>query len=123
MNDLAKFREIVARAHRAGDEAAKAVRPAPLGHIVVSGGGMAPRHFYEPHGACGFAWVVVKPNRGKFAQFLKAHAGFKKHWEGGISNWIGDYGQEVDRKYAYAREYARVLREAGYSAYANSRLD
>jgi hypothetical protein len=123
INDKIKFNEIVKRAKAAGEAAGAAIRPAPLGHITVQACGDT-KHFYEPHGACGFAWVVVKPNKGAFAKFLKDHAGFEKHYHGGISHWIHYGDQEVDRKYAYAKAYAAVIDEVdGYNVFAVSRLD
>ena len=111
------FATIVANANAAGKAAAEACAPEMM--CVKNGAGKV----YGPFPVCGFAWVVVKPNRGAFATYLKDHAGFSKHYGGGISNWIGDYGQGMDMKAAHARAYAEVLRDAGYDAYANSRMD
>jgi len=118
------YREIIAKAHAAGMAAGNAARVEPLGHIVVSGGSSEPRHFYESHGVCGFAWVEVHPNRGAFAKALKGY-GFRPGYPKGLSNWVSEFGQEYDRKMAYARAYAKVLNEEvdGYNIYANGRLD
>ena len=115
MNEFAK---LVAKANEAGHEAAMAVNPQMM---VVSDAQTG--KVYEPFPICGFAWVVVKPNRGAFAKYLKDNAGFRKHYGGGLSNWIGDYEQSFDMKRAHATAYARVLKDAGYDAYADSRLD
>ena len=111
------FGGLIAKAEAAGREAAEACAPQMM--CVKNGAGKV----YGPFPVCGFAWVVVKPNRGKLADYLKKNAGFSKHWAGGISNYISGYGQSLDMKAAHARAYAEVLREAGYDAYANSRID
>ena len=111
-----EFRALVAKAEAAGRAAAAAVDEQMM--VVTDG-----TTVYEPFPICGFAWVLVKPNRGAFANYLKAHAGFRPHYGGGISNWVSDYNQSHDKKAAHARAYAEVLREAGYNAYGESRLD
>jgi hypothetical protein len=113
-----EFKKLVGKAEAAGRKAAEA---SPCQRIQVKN--MKTGKVYDPFPICGFAWVVVKPNRGAFAKFLKEEAGFKKHWAGGLSNWIGDYEQSYDMKRAHAYAYAKVLSEAGYNAYADSRLD
>lgn len=118
MNEYAK---LVAKANEAGREAAMAANPQMI--IVKDGNGKIYDNGGKGYPICGFAWVVVKPNRGAFAKHLTGRAGFRKHYGGGISNWIGDYDQSYDMKRAHARAYAKVLSEAGYNAYADSRLD
>jgi hypothetical protein len=76
--------------------------------------------------ACGFAWVVVhgvKLSTKVGKEFAKV--GFKKAYTGGIELWnpSGSPVQNIDIKEAGATAYANVLREAGYEAYAQSRLD
>lgn len=104
-------------AELAGREAALAAAPQMI--KVKDGSGKV----FGPFPICGFAWVVVKPNRGKFAEYLKEFGGFKKHYGGGISYWIHDYDQSFDMKRAHATAYAKALKDAGYDAYADSRLD
>ena len=41
----------------------------------------------------------------------------------GLSVWVSEGGQSMERKEAYARAYADVLRAAGIEAYAGSRMD
>lgn len=114
-----EFGKLVAKANAAGRAAAEACAPQMMRVRTSS----SPGKVYGPFPVCGFAWVVVKPNRGKFAKYLKDFAGFRSHYAGGISNWIRDYEQSLDMKYAHARAYAGVLSEAGYDAYADSRMD
>lgn len=112
------YAALVARANEAGKAAAEACAPQMM--CVKNGEGRV----YGPFPVCGFAWVVVKPNRGAFAKHLKDHAGFRKHWAGGLSNWVGDYEQSLDMKAAHAYAYAEVLKEVpGYDVYSASRMD
>ena len=81
-------------------------------------------------GACGFAWVNIYQfnnkkldGRTKMGRTLKA-AGVRKDWQGNFQVWCNWYGgQNIDIKEAGAREFARVLTDAGFTAYAGSRLD
>jgi O-acetyl-ADP-ribose deacetylase (regulator of RNase III) len=77
-------------------------------------------------GACGFAWVTVYGVKlsTKLGKEFAKH-GFTKEYGGGISLWnpSGSRVQNIDIKEAGARAYASVLQEAGFEAYANSRMD
>jgi hypothetical protein len=76
-------------------------------------------------GACGFAWVTIRPCRGPLVAYLKEKKLGRKGWEGGLVVWMGKFfqGQSIERKEAAARAIAAVLKEAGVDAYADSRLD
>jgi len=47
----------------------------------------------------------------------------RDHYLGGHYLYIGAFGQSYDRKTAYAQAFAKVLTDAGISAYATSRID
>lgn len=87
------------------------------------------RKFGSRMDACGFASVTIKPARGPLVKALKARdIGSKKEWGGGgwwvSSNYMMDYyGQSISVKEAAAEAFAKVLREAGFNVYAESRLD
>jgi hypothetical protein len=76
---------------------------------------------------CGFAWVElngIKMNTRDGKEFAKC--GFERNYAGGpVSLWNPSKwnGQNVDAKYAGAIAYAKVFRDAGYTVFANSRLD
>jgi hypothetical protein len=77
---------------------------------------------------CGFAWVSVRPARGKFVSWCKAQSGreYGRRHEG--DGWVfwspGNYnGQDMDVKRAGAEAFAAVLAEAGIKAVVCSRLD
>lgn len=76
-------------------------------------------------GVCGFAWIKIRPARGKFVQWCKQQGiGRVDSYAGGFTIWIGDYGQSYERKMAFAEAAAKVLREVGgLKAYADGRLD
>lgn len=75
-------------------------------------------------GACGFAWINVKPGTSAFAKWLKAQGYARKdEYYGGVTVWVSQFNQSVQKKEAYARAVAKVLRDAGIKAYAASRLD
>lgn len=116
--DRYEFEKLAAKANAAGKAAVEAVEPQMM--CVKNG---ATGTVYGPFPVCGFAWVVVKPNRGKFAKYLKDHEDFSPHYGGGISKWMRMNTQSMDIKAAYAGAYAGVLSEAGYDAYADSRMD
>lgn len=91
---------------------------------------------------CGFAWIKF-PCKGAGAglwRWIKANGVMRDGlnntsykvdgqsysrdtYAGGIMAWVGEGGQAVDVKQAYANAFAKVLREAGVDAYAHYRLD
>ena len=79
---------------------------------------------YVSDGVCGFAWVNIKPNRGKFVKWLKDNdIGRKDEYYGGYTVWVREFGQSMARKESYARAFTRVLSENGIKAYNMSRMD
>lgn len=124
----AKFAELARRADEAGRQAAEACVPQPMTvvqHANPLDDSSPIVRVYEPvmEGVCGFAWVEIYPGNCSFANYAKKHLGASKHYGGGVSIWIGDYGQSYERKSAYAQAFAEVIREEGIKAYAGSRLD
>jgi len=97
--------------------------------MVVYGGG---REYYCSGGPCGFAWVTVRPARGKFVAWCKsqrlgsgAYGGGWQLWSSSCVNESRDaqYGQSMQLKEAACRAFAKVLVENGLNAYAGSRMD
>jgi hypothetical protein len=81
---------------------------------------------------CGFAWVEVKPKHkgntkdGKAERVVLKDMGFKLDYTGktfSLWNPSGLWYQNMDAKYVGAVAAASVLKEAGFDAYACSRLD
>jgi hypothetical protein len=86
--------------------------------------------YYVADGACGFAWVNVYPankgntRAGKEERKLLERFGFYKNdYEKTYQLWVSAYNQSIQKKEAYARAYADVLRANGMKAYSDSRLD
>ena len=80
--------------------------------------------YYVADGVCGFAWVNIKPARGKFVTWMKKNnIGRKDSYYGGWTVWVSDFGQSMARKEDYARAFAGVLNEYGISANSMSRMD
>lgn len=87
----------------------------------------------EQFGACGFAWVRIKPATSPFVKWLKAQAaatndrqyGRKDEYAGGWTIWnAGGYvGQRVDTKELACQAFAAVLVKYGINAWDESRLD
>ena len=120
---------VYAEAHAAGLAAGNVCKPTPM----VVGTPTTPlgndidyskETYYVADGPCGFAWINIKPARGKFVKFLKDNnIGRKDSYYGGWTIWVSGFGQSVDRKSAYARAFAKVLGDNGITAYNMSRLD
>jgi len=75
---------------------------------------------------CGFAWVKIRPARGRFVQMLKDRdIGNVDSYEGGYSIWNPSMNntQWMDAKVAGARAFAEVLQQAGIRCSAQSRID
>jgi hypothetical protein len=79
--------------------------------------------WHVPSGVCGFAWVVVRPGTSAFARWLVKHDLAGKHYYGGVSIWVGDYGQSYEKKHAHAVAMAEYLNKVGIDAFPGSRLD
>lgn len=74
-------------------------------------------------GVCGFAWVIVKPGTSAFARWLSKRGYAAKHYYGGVSIWVHEFGQSMERKIKCAEAMADYLRSVGIKAYADSRMD
>jgi len=74
---------------------------------------------------CGFAWVTIKPARGKFVNFLKSRDVGHKAYSGGWTIWNpSDHPtQWMDAKMAGAVAFAEALRSFGINAEAECRMD
>jgi hypothetical protein len=91
----------------------------PLGNDID----YSKRTYYVSDGACGFAWVVIRPGNSSLArQAVKLGIG-RSAYGGGVSIWVDAHGQSAQRKAGHARAYAAVLREYGVNASSESRLD
>jgi hypothetical protein len=75
-------------------------------------------------GACGFAWVNIRPATSQFARWLKK-TGKVDHvaYEGGYNIWCSHFGQSMERKEKWAEAVASVLHKNGIKAYSRSRMD
>jgi len=81
---------------------------------------------------CGFAWVIISPKHkgttkaGKAERKIYEQLGFKKDWTGKsymLSNPAKISCQNVDAISAGCKVAAEVLKNYGFNAYSNSRLD
>jgi hypothetical protein len=113
------FDSIHALAHEAGMTAGINAMPLPM---LVTEEGARARSWLVDEGACGFAWVAFKGNTA-WARWAKKQGIARSHYPSGLCVWVGEFGQSVARKEAYAYAYALVLRDNGIDAYASSRLD
>ena len=74
-------------------------------------------------GACGFAWVKIRPANAKLARWLKAQKLGHKAYNGGWDVSVHDFGQSWERKSAAASAMAAVLVKHGIDATYDSRMD
>jgi uridine phosphorylase len=114
-----QYATLFATAHAAG---LRAVEELTLDPMIVRDG---TRTYYVADGPCGFAWITIKPGTSKLARAAVRHAGASKAYGGGVQIWVSDFNQSIQRKEAYARAYATVLRTVTGEprVYAHSRLD
>jgi hypothetical protein len=117
--------DLFATAHAAGMAAGEAAAPTPM-HVVrrdVVTGQITKRYAPVMDGVCGFAWINVRPGNSPFANWLKKNTHASPAYQGGVEYWVREFNQSMERKEAFARAFARVLQEAGITAYAGSRMD
>lgn len=114
-----RFQAMLEEALAAGNAAGSGITPSTM-YIRDTRTGET---WAESEGPCGFAWVkVYEKGSSSFGRwFLKN--GARKGWNGGLEFWIGGFNQSIERKEACASAMARVFREHGIQAYAESRLD
>ena len=130
MANYKKEAAIVAAAEAAGMAAANDFTPTPMivGSPSTSLGNdvdYSKKTYFVESGVCGFAWISVKPGNSRIANYLKRTGkGRTDSYAGGVTVWVSEFGQSMERKAAYAGAYARVLYENGIEkAYAMSRMD
>lgn len=122
-----EFRTLYDKAHAVGMEALNKCNPMPM--VVTQHEDMLDdrspikQQWFVADGACGFAWIVVRPGGSPFANWLKKNELASKHYYGGVSIWVREGNQSIQKKEAYAEAFANMLREAGVDANADSRLD
>ena len=81
------------------------------------------KQYFVSDGVCGFASVIVKPANSAFARYLKTVRSTYKHYYGGLNMPVHEFNQSLQKKEAYARAFADVLRANGINAFVDSRLD
>jgi hypothetical protein len=110
MNYQAIFNE----AHAAGMAAGEAAVPQPM---YIQG--------YAPvmDGVCGFAWVHLPDARAPFAKWARDNNKGHKSYRNGFDLSVDGFNQSMQRKEAYARAFANVLKQHGVDAYMQSRID
>lgn len=123
--------ELYAKAHAAGMEAFYAAKPVPM--VVGTPKSLFSNEIdyskpteFVADGVCGNAWVIIKPARGKFVSYLKANRLGRAGDYGGLHvrpKGEAAVSQSMQRKEAYCAAFARVLEEAGITAYSDSRMD
>ena len=76
-------------------------------------------------GVCGFAWINFSPGTSRLAKWLKKNKLARKDdYYGGVTIWVSDYNQSMQRKEAYANAFAKVFIDFGYErTYSMSRMD
>jgi hypothetical protein len=122
-----EFSALWEKAHEAGYAAGAAAATTPM---VVSQhanpldeNSPVKQEWVVPDGPCGFAWVTIKPATSAFAKWVKQYRRARAGMYGGIEHSIWEFGQSYQRKVAYARAFANVLTDAGFTAYTGDRLD
>jgi hypothetical protein len=123
-----QFDSIYDEARRAGLEAVDGMNVIPM--IVQQHANMADdsspvvKNYFAEGGVCGFAWITVKPGNPPFANWLKKNGlGRKDSYYGGVTIWVDEFDQSMQRKEKYAHAFAKVLNDHGITARAMSRLD
>ena len=113
------FAQLLKRANAEGYAKADAFQP----NAMIVCDPMSGKIDFISEGACGFAWITVKPANGAFGRWLIKNGHARKGYYGGAEIWISAHGQSMARKEAHAYAMAEAFREAGFAAFAGSRMD
>lgn len=113
------FEAIHKMADAAGKAAVLALTPIPT--VTTQFGGDRGESGLVPDGACGFAWVKFSGNTF-WGRWAKKTGLAKPAYQKGLSIWISDYNQSLQKKEAYAQAYASKLREKGINAWVQTRM-
>ena len=122
------YQKIWDEALNAGQDALTKCTPTPMvveehKHQLDDNSPVVKQWFVEG-GVCGFAWVNIRPATSSFARWLKSQGIVKRvSYYGGYDYWVIHGGQSMQRKEAFARAMAEVLRKHGINADAMSRID
>ena len=135
--DTTSYADVLRKANQAGLAAAEAAVPTPM--TVYEADGLSDRpkpggkSWYVPEGVCGFGWVEGVKGNSAFGRWVKKNRFNQRsengHWGKGYPSgyqfWVSYGGQSYERKVAFARAFAQVLRESGVApdAYGTGRLD
>ena len=111
------YSQVVIEAHFEAHEKVNQHTPTPM-HVTDG-----KNNWVIDDGVCGFAEVRLPKGNTSFARWAKKNTPFEKHYGGGLSLWVSDYNQSMERKELYARTYADVLKRHGIEAYSTSRMD
>lgn len=122
---MGHFGDIWMAARAAGAKAGTECKPTPMLVQQINPFSDAVVKTYDPvmDGACGFAWINIRPANGPFARWLKYQNVGRKSYHGGWDVRIDAFDLSHARNTAAARAMAAVLRAADIKAYAYDRLD
>lgn len=115
------FKAIYTQAHAAGMAAGLAFDPHPM-VVTTQFGSDRGKSWYVGDGVCGFAWVNFKGNTawGRWASKNKVA---RPDYPSGLCVWVREFNQSMQKKEAYARAFAKVLRDHGIPCTVGSRMD
>lgn len=117
------YQEIYDRAVAAGYDAVEKLQVRPM--TVTDG----KQSWFVEDGVCGFAWIDFGERaNGPLGKFMLGNKLARRGQAGtgqnkGFYVWVSDFNQSEQKKAAYADAFARVFKEAGFDAWAGSRLD
>lgn len=121
------FQAIYEEARQAGMNAGNSKIPVPMvvcEHVDPLNDNSPIARQYAPvmGGVCGFAWIKF-PGNTAFGLWAKKKGYARKSYPTGLSIWVSEFGQSMEKKEAFAYAFAEVLRKHGIKAYAGSRMD
>jgi hypothetical protein len=121
------FSEIYTEALAAGRKAGEAHRPVPMRVVQQANPFDAASPVVKDFGVysdgvCGFAWVQFAGNTA-FGRWAKRMGLARPAYPKGLSIWVSEYNQSMEKKDAHARAFAAVLNDYGIRAYPMSRMD
>jgi len=111
------WQEVYNKANDAGKKAAEECKPTPMvvqqrANPLDDNSEVVKEYGPYADGVCGFAWVNIRPGNHSFCNWLKKNdIASRDNYYKGVSMWVHDYDQSMEKKRAYGIAFSKVIND------------